>query len=47
MAIGFMSFGGMLTGDEGNKKPVIEQTQAEAEELIEESQEMVINTNKQ
>ncbi len=46
MAIGFMSFGGMLTGDEGNKKPVQNEVQAEAEELIKESDEMVINTNK-
>ena len=45
MAIGFMSFGGMLTGDEGNKKAVIEQTQAEADELIDETEDMVINTN--
>ncbi|WP_010178732.1 NADH:ubiquinone reductase (Na(+)-transporting) subunit E [Aquimarina agarilytica] len=48
MAIGFMSFGGMLTGDEGNKKPVKEEVQAEAEELLDESKEMVLNTtNKQ
>ncbi len=47
MAIGFMSFGGMLTGDEGNKKPVKEEVQAEAEELLDESKEMVLNaTNK-
>ncbi len=46
MAIGFMSFGGMLTGDEGNKKPQQENTQAEAEELIEKDHEMVVNTNK-
>ena len=48
MGIGFQSFGGMLTGDEGNKKQAVDQTQAEAEELIDESEEMVINiTNKQ
>ena len=46
MGIGFLSFGGMLTGDEGNKQPVIEETQAEAEELLEDSEEMVININK-
>lgn len=43
MAIGFMSFGGMLTGDEGNKKEVKSEAQAEAEELIEESEKMVFN----
>lgn len=47
MAIGFMSFGGMLTGDEGNKKSVKEEVQAEAEELLDESKEMVLNTNNQ
>jgi len=46
MAIGFMSFGGMLTGDEGNKKESKSEVQAEAEELLKESDEMVINTNK-
>ena len=44
MAIGFMSFGGMLTGDEGNKKEVKSEVQAEADELIDESEEMVLNT---
>lgn len=43
MAIGFMSFGGMLTGDEGNKKEVQSEAQAEAEELIDESEKMVFN----
>jgi len=48
MAIGFMSFGGMLTGDEGNKKEAKSEVQAEAEELIDKSEEMVLNTtNKQ
>ncbi len=46
MAIGFMSFGGMLTGDEGNKKSVNTEVQAEAEELIDSTKEMVLNTNK-
>jgi len=44
MAIGFMSFGGMLTGDEGNKKEAKSEVQAEADELIEKSEEMVLNT---
>ena len=44
MAIGFMSFGGMLTGDEGNKKETKSEVQAEADELIEKSEEMVLNT---
>ncbi len=45
MAIGFMSFGGMLTGDEGNKQETKNEVQAEAEELLNEADEMVINTN--
>lgn len=44
MAIGFMSFGGMLTGDEGNKKEAKSEVQAEADELIDKSEEMVLNT---
>lgn len=43
MAIGFMSFGGMLTGDEGNKKEEKSEVQAEADELIEKSEKMVFN----
>ena len=41
MAIGFMSFGGMLTGDEGNKKEVKES----AEHIDEDAPKLAENTN--
>jgi Na+-transporting NADH:ubiquinone oxidoreductase subunit E len=46
MAIGFMSFGGMLTGgDEGNKKPETEQTtvKTDEEKKVDESKKDIDN----
>ena len=47
MAIGFMSFGGMLTGeDEGNKKEIVKQAiQLDDDEVDEDDENKVVNEN--
>ena len=47
MAIGFMSFGGMLTGeDEGNKKEIVNQAiQLDDDEVDEDDENKVVNEN--